>query len=291
MRLLILIVTLGAAFTTAARAQTSTPRPQFNTAGAGVRQTDVEAETRLICPGGKVTHAKDGSVSGCGGCPKETDFSGNGRIAWELYAATPGHFTSAHDNNLLLDGQGCDSDASNNGGTFVFVMSVGKARLLRYEKGLITDQCQKFAYADGRDGLVCRGGHYLQGEGDQSVFVASFLASGKSATTTLINARDTTGLCGDDGTQVVQQSKISEIQFSSKAPGAPSGTAGESAPITGLRIKAEIGEVKCSQVASAQKTKAAPVSVRSYIIEYTFDGKQLRVAPSSRESLNHFATR
>lgn len=264
-------------------------RVQFNTAGAGAKQQDIEGAVRLICPTGKITRGKDGKVSGCAVCPKGTDFYGQTQNQWEMYAETPGHFTSAKDDNLVLDGTGCDAHASNFGGSFVFALVGGSLRLLRYEKGLITNQCQKFVYADGRDGLVCRGGWSGQGEADQSVVIAAFDASGRATTRTLIRVTDTTGTCGEDKAQVVQQGGISEVQFVSK-PG--SGTAdrpGESAQISGLRIEAELGAVKCSIVEATQKTKRAPATVKSYAIEFTFDGKQFKVAPGGRAALAKFS--
>lgn len=253
---------------------------RFNTAGAAAKNVDIAAAVELICPAGKITHGKDGKVGGCATCPEGTDFSGQRQSKWEVYAATPGHFTSPKDDNLLIDGQGCDADASENGGTFEFAVNAGKAKLIRYEKGLITDECYKFAFADGRDGLVCRDGRYLQGEGDARVFVASFDAAGKSAVKTLVDARDTTGTCGDDGMQLVRRWQITDIQFVRK-PGSETAT-GQSAQITGLEIQERIGGVRCSQIAAERKTKAAPSSVKTYTVKFIFDGKQFKIDPASK---------
>ena len=253
---------------------------QFNTAGAGAKDADIAAALGLICPADKIKHGKEGKVSGCATCPRGTDFFGQGQSKWEIYAATPGHFISAKDDDLLIDGQGCDADASGNGGSFVFAINAGKVKLIRYEKGLITDQCFKFAYADGRDGLVCRDGSYLQGEGDERVFVTSFDATGKSLLKALVRARDTTGTCGGDGTQVVMRWDITDLRLVRKA-GSES-AAGVSAQITGLVVQERIGDERCSQIATERKTKAVPSLVKTYTVKFTFDGRQFKIDPSSK---------
>ncbi|HEY4739404.1 MAG TPA: hypothetical protein VIH76_02280 [Candidatus Acidoferrales bacterium] len=172
--------------------------PKFNTASAGVRAVDVEAAVSTICRPPDITRSKDGSVSGCRVCPEGSDFRGDGHSGWEIYAETPGHFTSAHDDNLLLDGTGCDSHASNFSGSFMFALKSGAARLLKYDQGLVTEQCHKFAYADSRDFLVCRGGSTFQGESTTIIFMAYFDGSGKATIAKLISASDTNNTCLGD---------------------------------------------------------------------------------------------
>ena len=252
-----------------------TGRVAFNTAGGGAKAADIEAAVSLICPAGKMTRTKNGGVSGCNVCPRETDFYGDNASNWEMYAETPGHFASPQAENLLLSGTGCDSHANNFGGTFVFAVNVGKVRLVRYEQGLITDQCLKFGYADGRDGLVCRGGWFGQGEGDVYVFVVSFDAMGGSTHKNLIQSTDTTGTCALDGSQLVERSEIKDLQLARK-PG--------EASVTGLTITATLGKVKCGQL----QTKSTPNAVKTYAIEFGFDGKRFTVAEASKAALARF---
>src|SRR5579863_7066357 len=100
--------------------QGASSAPKFDTASAGVRQADVEAAVGTLCVSRDITRSKDGNVSGCRVCPKDTDFGGTSNSSWEIYAETPGHFTSPQDEDLLLDGTGCDSHANNFGGSFMF---------------------------------------------------------------------------------------------------------------------------------------------------------------------------
>jgi len=199
-------------------------------------------------------------------------------MSWGLYAVTPGHFTSPQDDNLLLDGSGCDSHANNFGGSFMFTLKSGKPRLLHYDQGLVTSQCHKFAFSDGRDFLVCQGGWTGQGENIAIVSMSSFDPTGKDVTTILFTTTDTTFTCGDDPTTVVQESDIKDLKFSSK----------ESGEITGMTITAILGDVKCSQLKSEQKTGKLSASVKTYQIEFVFDGKRFKVAPASRAVLNRF---
>ncbi len=252
--------------------------PMFNTANAGVRTADIEAAVATICSPRDITRSKAGTANGCRVCPEGTDFSGDGHSSWEMYAETPGHFTAAQDDDLILDGTGCDSHANNFGGSFVFTLKSGKPRLLKYDNGLITDQCHKFAYPDGRDFLVCRGGWGGMGENDGFVFTAAFDATGKSAAANLIKVTDTTATCGDDPGTGVQESDIKDIKFSTK----------DSGELTGLTVTATLGYPKCSQVKTGEKTRKPSSAVKTYEIEFLFDGKHFKVAPTSRAALERF---
>jgi hypothetical protein len=254
----------------------STAAPQFNTAGAGVKTSDVESAVSVICKAGDITRSKEGKVTGCRTCPAGTDFHTDRQSHWEMYAETPGHFISTQDDNLILDGTGCDSHAMNFGGSFVFALNAGKARLIRYDQGLVTSQCHKFAYTDGRDFLVCRGGWGGQGENNENVFMASFGISGKETISYLISTSDTTATCEDDSTQVVQESEIKAVKF------APL----DSGKVTGMTVTATLGSVKCSQ--TGQKSAKPAGTVKTYEIEFLFDGGHFKVTPASRIALRQF---
>src|SRR5579864_8554883 len=80
---------------------------------AAASAADIEAAVAILCKPADITHSKTGSITGCNTCPKGTDFYSQNMGGWYFGAATPGHFTSAHDDNLILDGSNCDSHASN----------------------------------------------------------------------------------------------------------------------------------------------------------------------------------
>jgi hypothetical protein len=256
----------------------SAPAPEINTASAGVQPADINAAVGVICGPANITRSKDGTASGCRVCPKGTNFQGQRGSQWGVYAETPGHFTSPQDDNLILSGSGCDSHANNFGGSFVFSLKAGKPRLLKYNPGLITDSCHKFALADGRDFLVCKGGWGGMGENDGVVFATTFDAAGKDSTTNLIRTTDTTAMCGDDPDEVFQESDIRNVAFAT----------GDTGKITGLTITATLGNIRCSAVKTEQKTGKSPATLKTYSIEFLFDGKRFKVAPASRAALNRF---
>jgi hypothetical protein len=242
-------------------------------------QTDVEAAVALLCKPADVIRSQNGNASGCKSCPQGTDFFGQNMGEWELRNSLSGHFTSAQANELLVGGFNCDSHANNFGGSFLFSLKSGKPQLLRYDNGLLTDQCHKFPFADGREFLVCRGGWSGQGLNDSSVFMAQFEATGKDADTLIFTTSDATATCIGDSTTVVPESQIKDVKFSSK----------ESTQLTGMAIIATHGDVTCTEA----QVKPAPgknsPSVKTYEIQYLFDGKQFTVSPRSKSTLRVFA--
>jgi hypothetical protein len=238
---------------------------------------DIEAAVALLCKPADIDRSKTGSITGCKTCPKGTDFYSQNMGGWYFGAATAGHFVSAHDDNLILDGSNCDSHASNWGGSFVFSMVSGKPKLLRYDQRLRTDQCHKFAYADGHEFLVCKGGWSGQGEFDAYFFLASFDATGKSTQTTIFSTRNMAGSCGGEG-ESVRGSDIKDAKFEAKDSGA----------LTSMTITATNGTMTCAQAKAKKASGKDPVSMKTYEIEFLFDGKQLIVAPASKAALRVF---
>jgi hypothetical protein len=259
------------------RSQSHTQQPA-NTAAPAANQADVEAAVALLCKPNEIIRLKNGNASGCKSCPQGTDFFGQNMGAWELLSSIFGHFTSAQENELIVGGFNCDSHANNFGGSFLFSLKSGKAQLMRYDNGLLTEPCHKSPFADGREFLVCRGGWSGQGENDASVFLARFDATGKNTDTVIFRTFDATATCGDDASVKVPASGIKEIKFSSK----------DSGELTGMTITATFGQVTCGEV----NVKRAPgkdfPSVKAYELHYTFDGKQFTIAPESKAALKAF---
>lgn len=253
-------------------------KPQFNTASARVRAADVESAIGLLCSQKNMARNKDGRVTGCRVCPAGTAFAEMNDSHLDIDAEMPGHLTSARADNLILDADGCEPHSNNYGGSYVFAIEGGKARLMRYNAGLITDQCHKFAYADGRDYLICRSGWGGQGEADEFVSMVTFAGMGKGTETILLSVRDTTGECQGALIEVARKSEIKNTRF----------TPADAAQITGLTIEATLGSVSCASFDEEGKLKPGvkqPV-VKSYDVEFAFDGKQFKVTPASRAALN-----
>lgn len=254
------------------------PIPQAGTIAKETgRKADVESALSQICPTKDLVREANASVSGCNGCPKETAFYGNSRITLDIYRVTFGHFTSPNSDDLILDGAGCDPHSMNFGGSFVFSFSSGKPRLLKYNQGLMTDQCYEFSRADQQEFLVCKGQWGGQGEGDEYVFMAAFGADGKATSATVFSTRENIEPC-DDPTGKIDYSNIQDIQFVTR----------ESGELASMTIMAAQGAATRAQDAAARKEKKLPASVKTYPIEFLFDGKQFKVAPASRAALSRF---
>ena len=193
---------------------------------------------------------------------------------------TFGHFTSPADDNLLVSGANCDSHSMNWGGSFLFTFTKGQPHLLRYDMGLITDKCHKFALAGGRDFLVCQGGWSGQGEIVSTVFSAAFDAAGKDTQEFLFSTTDTGENCGDSGDTIVRITGVQDVQFTSK----------ESGEVSGMTVTANLGDIKCSVATVKRAPGVLPAGVKSYKIEFAFDGKKFQPTPASKATLKLFTS-
>jgi len=271
------IFTLALIFLAPACSAQTKPAAPSSAGTSAASAADIEAAVSLLCKPADIDRSKTGSITGCKTCPKGTDFYSQNMGGWYFGAATSGHFTSAHEDNLILDGSNCDSHASNWGGSFVFSMVSGKPKLLRYDKSLRTDQCHKFPYADGHEFLVCKGGWSGQGEFDANFFLARFDPTGKSSQTIIFSTRNTAGSCGGEG-ESVEGADIKDAKFDAKDSGA----------LTSMTITATNGTMTCAQAKAKKASSKDPASMKTYEIQFLFDGKQFTVAPASRAAFRAF---
>jgi hypothetical protein len=277
-RILCILMFMGLLTPTATVCRGQGQPTQSSASAVSVANTaDIEAAVALLCKPADITRSKIGSITGCNTCPKGTDFYSQNMGGWYFGAATAGHFTSAHDDNLILDGSNCDSHASSWGGSFVFSMISGKPKRLRYDRSLRTDQCHKFPYADGHDFLVCKGGWSGQGEFDASFFLARFDATGKDTQAVIFRTRNTSGSCAGAG-ESVEGSDIKDAKFDAK----------DSAELTSMTITATNGTLTCAQAKAKKASGKDPASMKTYEIQFLFDGKQFTVATASRAALRLF---
>jgi hypothetical protein len=263
----------------ACRSQGHAAQPA-NSAVLAADPTNVEAAVALLCKTTDITRSKTGGrITGCRNCPEGTDFRGpSSGETWIFSGAMIGHFTSAKDQVLAIDGSGCDSHASNWGGTYIFSMNSGKPRLIQYDQGLHTDGCHKFPYADGREFLVCREGWTGQGENDDNVFLVRFDALGKDAQDLVFRTTDETGTCGDDSGVKVPSAGIRDVKYSTK----------ESGQLAGMTVTATFGQVTCREVNAKRAPRKEMSSVKTYELHFNFDGKEFTIAPESKIALRVF---
>jgi hypothetical protein len=263
----------------ACRSQDHATKPATGVAPAA-SNADVEAAVALLCKTTDITRSKTlGRITGCRNCPEGTDFR-DPRYGetWTFSGAMTGHFTSAKDQVLAIDGSGCDSHASNWGGTYVFSMNSGKPRLIRYDRGLHTASCHKFPYADGREFLVCREGWTGQGENDDNVFLVRFDTMGKDAQDLVFRTTDETGTCGDDSGVKVPSTGIKDVKYSTKGSG----------ELAGMTVTATFGQVTCREVNAKRAPRKEMSSVKTYELHFNFDGKEFTIAPESKIALRVF---
>jgi hypothetical protein len=248
--------------------------------GATASESDIESAVTLFCPQKQILRDKNGKISGCKTCPKGTEMFGTGvRSEWELRSGTMwGHFTSATADNLLVTGFGCDSHSNNFGGSYVFTRKAGKLRILKYDPALFVEDCHVFPFSDGRDFLVCKSGWFGQGEGTGYIYLATFEATGEDKQARLFMVKDTTGECGSNSNVVVQSSDINDIKFATK----------ENGELTGMTVTATLGNIRCNQREALKKGGSPPASLKTYEIEFTFDGRLFRATPGSKAALAHF---
>lgn len=250
------------------------------TPGAAASDADIESAVPLFCPPKQILRDKNGKISGCKTCPKGTEMFGTGvRSEWELRSgAMWGHFTSPTAENLLVTGFGCDSHASNFGGSYIFTRKAGKLRILKYDPALFVDECHTFPFADGRDFFVCKSGWFGQGEGTGYIYLATFDATGEDKQIRLFMVKDTTEECGSGSSGNAQSSDIKDIKFATNQNG----------ELTGMTVTATLGNIRCSEKDAAKKGSSPPASLKTYEIEFTFDGKLFHVTPQSIAALAHF---
>jgi len=232
---------------------------------------DIAQAITLVCPGHEVTLSEDGIVDGCKSCPDGTDLYEKSAESWLLQRAISGRFTSKQDENLLLQGTGCDSPNNSAGGTFVFVAKAGQISLLKYAEGFSIEGCGKFSYLDGSNALVCRLKSSSQEWIREVVTIVRFDATGAYCPQYLFLARDTTGECAQRPREPVEESRIIDVQFSRSSSGA----------LSGLTVTATYRSVKCSQLASQNKN-------RTYKVRFVFNGKRFKVALKGKEAYDLF---
>lgn len=248
-----------------------------------------------LCPPNTIVRGSDGRVTGCRYCPAGTEFHGffkNG--PWGIDQATIGHFLSSASSSIMVDGTGCDPHSNNFGGTYVFSLQAGRPKLLRYNPGLMTSPCRQLRLRNGRDFLVCEGEGGAQGYVTRYIYSVRFAPDGKGSHTFLFMTHDTVRMCGEtvegkpDGP--IQRSRIIAVNF----PGINADGAPGLSVTTAMAITATLGRKSLSAkereacLGVAGRYAAPVVPVKTYRINYVFDGFTFQPTPASRKNLKLF---
>jgi len=236
--------------------------------------------------------ACDGKVEGhaCDTCPG-SDQPGGG---WTLRTIRTGHFLSAASQDAMLTIDGCNFLAANGAAGMLLTKREGEWKNLDYSIALETDRCRKMKFSSGRDLLVCE----LQGGGTyfhERSLLAIFAEADAFKLKRLLVAGDTTLNCSDDA--AAQMALIRSVEFRDL-----NGDGKEDVVIT-----ADFGRMKMTP-RRIEQCKAAwedyihqpshpkkhpaqlpdPPVVKTYTIQYLFDGKNFRATPESAVGLRLF---
>jgi hypothetical protein len=249
---------------------------------------------RAVCPGA----VEIGKAVGCDTpCPDYTDFHGD-RLPWTLEAVTPGHFLSSTSEDAVLSMTGCESRASNFGGTILLTRGSRKWSMLWYRSAVQTAQCRKVLRRDRREILVCIGTDGAQGNNSTELYVEDLLnpkatlrASAGNDGTFFVAFDDTTTCGWQQGadaldTSPVIRTHIDKVEFSTRIePDA-------SAP--SISVVASFGKKQMTPEdvkACMDKQEGVLPSMKSYQMDFLYDGRDYRPTPSSADTVQVFWSR
>lgn len=268
----------------------------FPTDSKDPRQAGGTELLQAVCPGAVVT-SKD---IGCDiPCPKYTDFGRFGdRLPWSLGAVTLGHFLSPTSEDAVLWMSGCESHASNFGGTILLTRRSRKWSMLWYKSAVQTAQCHKVLRRDRREILVCIAEDGAQGNETTDLYVEDLLTpkptlrAGEANDGTFFSAFDDTATCGwqqgADAPDVspVIRTNIDEVQFSNRTePGA--GAPSISVVASYGKKQMTLEEIK----ACMDKQEGVLPTLKSYRMDFLYDGGDYEPTPSSADTVQMFRSR
>ncbi len=243
---------------------------------------------------------KIGKEIGCAtGCPDYTDFGRFGdRFPWSLEAVTFGHFLSPGSDDAALWMVGCEPRMANDGGTVLLTRRRGKWSMLWYKSAIQTAQCHKAPRRDHREILVCIGTDGAQGNNATELYVEDLLnpkatlMAGSANDGSFFRAFDDTLTCGWQqeadvpDTSPVIRSYIDKVSFSdSRGPdaGPPS-----------ISVMASYGKKQMTREeveACMNKHWQVLPSVKSYQLDFLYDGNGYGPAPASVDIVKMFESR
>ena len=221
-----------------------------------------------VCRSGAATGA-------CTPCPS---FVGDGSLEGTLtpQAVTYGKFLNGRDIYALLDLSGCESHASNFGGS-VLLRWRGLTRwdFVKYLPGLRSGDCQKYPAAGGRETLLCEGGYAGMGIVDTSLFQLD-LARALAGT-------DTTS--GDDAPLFLEDNTLACLDAATATAQrlvswGPVNLNGDGLPDLRVRVRSGFGKTGLTPEQCGNVT--ADVPTRAYTLDYLYNGKKFIPTAATR---------
>ncbi len=267
------------------------PAPIFPSDGKPPAEANGAELLQAVCPG----QVEVGEKMGCGKrCPS---FTGMFRedFDWSLEMVTRGHFLSPTSDDAVLSVLGCEPHMEGFGGTILLTRNFQCWAMDWYKAGIETSQCHKVPLQDRREILLCLGGVGAQGFLSTDLYVEDLLNPGDTLTAAegpnFFEAHDNTGTCGvnpEDETITfpVTRAFIEKVEFPASQPGA--GSAISVTASFGLR------ETTPEIAQPCLHAKDGPVAfapeVKSYHLDFVFDGHDYKPTPASAETARRFGS-
>jgi hypothetical protein len=278
-----------AGLTAAAQAQVAHRlETAFPSDGKDPRQAGGAELLQVVCPGA----VEVGKDIGCKTpCPDYTDFPGD-NLPWSLEVVTFGHFLSPTSEDAVLSMGGCEPHSLNFGGTILLTKKSQKWSMLWYRSGVQTARCHKVLRRDRREILVCIATEGAQGNNSTELYVEDLLnpkptlMAGDVDDGGFFAAFDDTATCGwqqeADAPDTVIRTHIDKVQFSTNA-GTPS-----------VLVLASFGKKRMTPEdvkACRDGQDSVLPSVKSYRMDFLYDGHGFEPTPSSAAAVQIFNSR
>jgi|GEM_PF-1198676 len=213
-----------------------------------------------VCSSGATTGA-------CSPCPGFADSGFDDGMTLE--AVTYGKFLKGKDTYALLDLSGCEPHVNNFGGSVLLRwQGLTRWKFVKYAPGYRTENCLKYPAQDGRDLLLCEAGYAGMGTVISSLLLED-LSQKEAAGQQLFSTSDSSGACLESGS-VQELLEWKQIKLN-----------GDRYPDLRATVKSGVYTRDTTQKDACSVVLKAG-SVRTYTLEYSFDGAKFTPTQATR---------
>ena len=223
-----------------------------------------------------LTGACEGKVEGgaCETCPAGSSVDGG----FTLKRVILGHFLGPRSNDALATVSGCEQIHASVGWGFLLTKQEGEWKAVDEVLGLELDHCRRMTFRSGREFLVCED-YRMESFHLMHSATAVFARGDSIAFRNLLTATDTTWLC--DPQTRVQKAQIDKVEFRGR-----NGDGIEDISFTvsmGTMADSERRRAICRDIdgGKSKVRRPEPSVIKSYKIDYQFDGRQFRLTKES----------
>jgi hypothetical protein len=253
-----------------------------NSGGVAVSKETNSALLKTACQGGKV----DGDS--CSKCP---DFQGShpDQGPWKIISVVMGHFSSASSEEALIRSNLCSVEGPGFQTRLGFWMLLGKrnGKWTKLEDDtLAPDNCVQKKLSSGREFLICESWQY-QRDGEVTYRLGTVMLENNSFKgRELLAATDSTAACREGNNAekgVVQDIAFRDLNGDGLEDISITATYG-SFPMTGRRLEqcTAAFEDRVQTTGKGVKEYPQPKVIKTYKIQYLFDGNRYTLTPESR---------